>query len=130
VSTMMGLLALAGGLFIGLAVILMLAPTGTKQAAAAAESTEGRPAEPGQSANAAERTLDDVRASGKTCRAALDFCFIIFVIVATLSVLVYEYKLDPLVELARMFPSETRVVSDVLRRLREDWPSKFFQASK
>ncbi len=118
-----GLWAVPAGIFLGGLILFVLAPKINLPAGGVGAVP---PAADAAAAGATGGKVVDVRASGRSLRTALDVCFLIFVVAATLSIVMYEYRFDPVVQLARIFPIETRSLSEILRRIRTQWPASYF----
>ncbi len=60
----------------------------------------------------------DAAASRRSLRTTLDMVFLALIFVATLAVVMYDYRYDPVVSFARAFPNEARFIEGIMRRLR------------
>lgn len=65
--------------------------------------------------------VPDTTHVGQRVRAGLDVCFLLAILAAALLVMVYEYKIDPVVMLASLFPTEAGVLGQALSRFKADW---------
>jgi len=63
---------------------------------------------------------EEVALGGRRLRLCLDVTLLSCVAGAALSVLAYEVRADPWLDVARLLPSETAAVARALRRLRDD----------
>lgn len=136
---MLGLLAIPLGLIAGGAIIFGMGTTGSADAQAyrryegqRKKDDDAVQDEALERMNAAKVEVGEARAGGKSMRLLLDVCFLAFIVIAALSIVMYESKtgtgrrFDPLLSLARAFPRETAAISQVLTRIREEWPAAWF----
>jgi hypothetical protein len=132
---MLGLLAVPLGLIVGGALVYGLGGTTSADARAYQQHMAARKKDddaPEGYEDRAKLAVQEARSGGKSLRVFLDVCFLAFIVVAALSIVMYERKsatggrFDPLLSLARAFPREASILSDVFRRIREDWPAGWF----
>lgn len=126
---MLGVVAVPVGLLVGLALIYWFAPKSDLAMPKQTDAAEGSPdataaAAPGKSS---EELMNELRNTGRTTRTFLDVCFLLFIVAAVLSILVYELKKDPMTELARIFPREVSVIANFFRGIRESWPANMLK---
>jgi len=124
---MLGAVAIPVGILVGVIVIWALGVPDAARLKSSVLAAEAKGSKDSAGGSASGAALDP-RASGQVARFSLDMCFLAFIVLATASILVYELKVDPLVELNRMLPTEGKVLSEFWQHVRDDWLSSFFQA--
>lgn len=127
---MLGVASVLVGALVGVAIIWWSGPsthaTMPKQTAADPAAGNGAPGD-AVTGKSGEELMHELRSTGRTTRTFLDICFLLFIVVAVLSILLYELKADPLTELARVFPREVNTLAQFFRGIRESWPANMLK---